>query len=139
MPERRQFSVGGKPPEEVLLPYRVVTLKIVRDTGRQNEEAAIDPSSVSQRLLAERRDLVAVQLKRSEPTRRLYGRHCCDRALVAVKLEQPRNVHVSHAVAVRKKESVVVGDVVETRLRRPPVAVSSTVSTRVTRQGSAEL
>jgi len=78
---------------------------------------------------------VVVEDETAEAPRGLCGRQRGQPPLGLVEVDDGRNVHVGHAVAVGHEERTVA-DVGRTRFNRPPVSVSRPVSMSVTRQGS---
>src|SRR3954466_4715746 len=54
-------------------PDGVVTVDELQHVRRQNEESAVDPTSISLRLFLKAGDEVVLEHKRAEPARRLYG------------------------------------------------------------------
>ena len=90
------------------------------------------------RLLGELGDAVAVEHQTAEARRWAHGGDRRELAVRPVELEQRRQIHVGHAVAVGEHERLVA-ERLRSRYTRPPVMLAAPVSTRWTTHGSHSL
>ena len=88
-------------------PRRFRRLDVAADLGREHEVATVQPGAVSTRLLLESEHARTVQLDRAEAAGRLHGGDGGERTLLAVVVDQRRDVDVGEAVAVGEAEGLV--------------------------------
>src|SRR3712207_3393860 len=93
----------------VLLPNRVIALDKVEDTRLKDEKPAVDEMTIRSGLFSEAFDarLVGGNVERSEAAGLSDSRNSGQRGLLAMKLNECRNVDVANAVAVGQAERFV--------------------------------
>ena len=103
----------------LLLPHGVITIEVATDPWRKHEKTTIGPAAVPPRFLLELPHPLAIDIERPEPTWRLHRGHGRVGALVAVKRDESRHVHIRDAVAVGEAE-VLVANIRQDTLQAPP-------------------
>src|SRR5581483_11124168 len=111
--EGDELPVGREALERLALEGdRRVVAEVVPDApGVENEEAAVDAAGAGLRLLVEAGDEGPVEVDLAEAAGRARGGHRRHLAVLLVEGEEPADVDVRHAVAVREAEEPVLLDV----------------------------
>ena len=109
MAKNSELAVFGEFFHGRVFPRHGVPFQVRLHFRRQDKETAIDPTAVTTRFFQETLDLIAFQLQRAKPSRRLYCGDCREKARLFVLLDRSRDVDVADAVAVgQAKKSVLV-------------------------------
>src|SRR5262245_15791859 len=96
--------------QRLLLPNRRVAVDKVHNLGFHDEEASIDDVAIREVLLSKRGDARSFrgEVQHAEAARQLDCRDGRERALLPVKRDEIRDIHVAHAVAIGQTKCRVV-------------------------------
>ena len=90
-----------------MLPRGVIAVDVVEDARLEHEESAVDPAFADLRLLGEGAHQLSVEGEPAEARGRAHRRHRRELPVVAVELDQARDVDVGDAVPVRHEKGAV--------------------------------
>lgn len=105
------------PGQSLHRPYRLVTLDVVQDLGREYEEAAVDIPVLAARLLDEGGDAIIGDLQRAEAARRPHRSDGRKPPMSAMEGKQSSDVYGDDAVAVSHAEIAVADEIAGHRQR----------------------
>ena len=112
-------------------------MNVIAAPWRQHEEAAIDPAAVAVGFFDKFTHASPSHAQAAIAPGRLHGSDRGQLTVIAMKFHQRADVDIGNTVAIGEAESLFVLDMARARFSRPPVMVSSPVSTSVTFHGSA--
>ena len=108
MAVRAELAGFGEQPERRQFPRGLISFNPVDHSGRQDEEAAIDPAPVADWLLHEAVDDVPVQIDHAVAAGRLYSGDGRGAAVAAMKCDECADVDVGKAVAIGEAERIFI-------------------------------
>ena len=106
--ECRKVSFPSQRFQGFAFPDSVVTLDIIKDSGRQHEEASVNAIVISLRLFLEARDEVLVKIQGAEPAWGLGGSQSGGGSLIFMEGDQFLYVDVSNPIPVCQAKIIII-------------------------------
>ena len=129
MAKGAQFVVARNAFERTGLPARHIALDAIHDRSVEHEKAAVDVALIPRRLFDKAQNAIVLQIDGAVATRRNDGRQGGEFAVSLMKGDAGAHVEIGQSIAIGEPKILPVR-YGRTRSNRPPVSVSSPVSTK---------